>query len=104
MASTNEHGHDDAAEPITDEMYDNSWSANLEKPRYADDPELAVRDAIGAIEHTVPGNHVNLATHGDLGLPGEFLYDALSTEYPDLEYEYVEQCGCGGHITRVYVE
>jgi putative CGCGG family rSAM target protein len=70
----------------------------------AADPELAVRDAIGAIEHTVPGNHVNLATHGDLGLPGEFLYDALSTEYPDLEYEYVEQCGCGGHVTRVYVE
>ncbi len=110
MGSTNddgnghEHDHDHDAEPITDEMHDNSWSANLEKPRYADDVDLAVRDGIDAVEHTVPGNHVNLVTHADLGHPEGFLYGALDAADADVEYAYVEQCGCGGHVTRVHVE
>lgn len=107
MSSTDDHGYDhdhEEADPITDDVHDNSWSVNLEKPRYADAPDLAVRDAIDAIEHTAPGNHVNLVTHGGLGHPEEFLYDALDGEYDDLEWEYVEQCGCGGHVTRVHVE
>ena len=95
--------HDETAEPITDEVHDNSWSANLETPRYADDSALAVRDALAALDHTTPGNHVNLVTHGDLGHPSSFLYDAITDEY-DLDPEYVEQCGCGGHVTRVQVE
>jgi len=105
MRSTDhDHSHDSDAEPITDEIHDNSWSANLEKPRYADDVDLAVRDAIDAIDHTAPGNHVNLVTHADLGHPERFLYDTLAETFEDLEWEYVEQCGCGGHVTRVYVE
>jgi putative CGCGG family rSAM target protein len=102
MSDTDTHDHDETAEPITDEVHDNSWSANLEKPQYADDAELAVRDALVAIDHTTAGNHVNLVTHGDLGHPEEFLYDAIEREY-DLDPEYVEQCGCGGHVTRVQV-
>ncbi|QLD85676.1 CGCGG family rSAM-modified RiPP protein [Natronomonas halophila] len=103
--ATDSHDHDHDAEAVTDRVHDNSWSANLEKPQYADDPELAVRDGIVAIEHTAPGNHVNLVTHGDLGHPEEFLYDALAEEYDeDVDWEYIQQCGCGGHVTRVYVE
>ena len=104
MSTTNDH--DDAADPVTDRMHDNSWSADLEKPQYADDPELAVRHGIDAVEHTVPGNHVNLVTHGDLGHPEQFLFDALAEAYGDTEteWEYIQQCGCGGHVTRVYVE
>lgn len=98
-----DHDHDETADPITEEVHDNSWSANLEKPEYADSPELAIRDAIVAIEHTTAGNHVNLVTHGDLGHPESFLYDALGEEYGDLEWEYIQQCGCGGHVTRVYI-
>lgn len=101
MTTTNDH--DDTAEPITDGIHENSWSANLEEPRYANDPELAVADAITAIDHTAPGNHVNLVTHGDLGHPETFLYDALDEKYGDLDVEHVEQCGCGGHVTRVEV-
>ncbi|MUW15925.1 CGCGG family rSAM-modified RiPP protein [Halorubrum sp. CBA1125] len=104
MSSVDDHDHEEAADPITDEIHDNSWSANLEKPEYADDPERAVRDACVAIDHTAPGNHVNLVTHATLGHPEDFLYDALSEEYEGLEWEYVEQCGCGGHVTRVHVE
>jgi putative CGCGG family rSAM target protein len=101
--TTDDHDHDETAEPITDRIHDNSWSANLEEPKYADDPELAVRDALAAVDHTTPGNHVNLVTHGDLGHPREFLYDALREERDGLDPEYVEQCGCGGHVTRVDV-
>ena len=88
--------HDDV-EPITDRMHDNSWSANLEKPHHADDRTLVVEQAIDAIEHTVSGNHVNLVTHGDHGHPRVHLFDALGDEYgDDIEWHYVEQCGCGG--------
>jgi len=101
MSETN-----DAVDPITDRMHDNSWSADLEKPRYEDDPDLVVSHGIDAIEHTVSGNHVNLVTHGELGHPEQFLFGALTEAYGDdeTEWEYVQQCGCGGHVTRVFVE
>lgn len=98
-----DHDHDPDAEPNTDEMHDNSWSVNLEKPRYADAVDLAIRDGIDAVRHTVAGNHVNLVTHADLGHPETFLYEALERAAVDVEYEYIEQCGCGGHVTRVHV-
>ncbi|EMA46069.1 CGCGG family putative rSAM-modified RiPP protein [Halococcus saccharolyticus] len=95
--------HNDA-EPITDRMHDNSWSANLEKPHHADDSTLVIEQAIDAIDHTESGNHVNLVTHGDHGHPREYLFGALADEYGgDIEWSYVEQCGCGGHVTRVHV-
>jgi len=97
-----EVSHDDVA-PVTDEVHDNSWSANLEQPVHGEDRSLVLRGAETAIEHTAPGNHVNLVTHGDHGHPETYLYDALD-DRGDVSYEYVEQCGCGGHVTRVYVE
>ena len=101
-----DHEHDHGSEPITDTVHGNSWSANLEKPQYKNNHELAVRDSIAAIEHTTAGNHVNLVTHATLGHPSSFLYEALAEEYQadEIEWAYVEQCGCGGHVTRVTVE
>jgi len=32
-----------------------------------------VEQAIEAVEHTEPGNHVNLVTHGDHGHPSSYL-------------------------------
>lgn len=75
MTSTDDD-HDGTAEPITDRVHGNSWSANPEEPKYADDPELAVRDALTAVDHTASGNHVDLVTHGDLGHPEGFRNDA----------------------------
>jgi putative CGCGG family rSAM target protein len=95
--------HDDV-DPITDEVHQNSWSANLEQPEHAADRDLMLDQAITAIEHTASGHHVNLVTHGDHGHPEEYLYDLLEREVDDIDYEYVEQCGCGGHVTRVHVE
>lgn len=101
MASTT---HDDV-EPVTDHVHDTSWSANLEKPHHADDRDLVVAQAVDAIEHTDPGNHVNLVTHGEHGHPAEYLYTALVAEFDEgIGWEYVERCGCGGHVTRVHVE
>lgn len=95
----------DEVEPITDTTHDNSWSANLEKPQHADDRALVVAQAVDAVEHTVAGNHVNLVSHGDHGHPETYLYDALEDAFgDDVDYQYVEQCGCGGHVTRVQVE
>jgi putative CGCGG family rSAM target protein len=95
----------DEVEPITDRTHDNSWSANLEKPHHADDRELVLAQAVDAVEHTTDGNHVNLVTHGDLGHPSDYLYDHVREHTDrDLDVEYVEQCGCGGHVTRVTIE
>jgi putative CGCGG family rSAM target protein len=92
------------ADPVTDRTHDTSWSANLEGPEHADDPGLVVAQALDAVAHTEPGNHVNLVTHGDLGHPEAFLHDALAERLDAATWEYVDRCGCGGHVTRVHVE
>jgi putative CGCGG family rSAM target protein len=83
--------------------HDNSWSANLEQPRHETDRGLVVDEAVEAVENTASGYHVNLVTHGAHGHPSAYLYDALADVFEDIEYEYVDQCGCGGHVTRVHV-
>ncbi|KDE59386.2 hypothetical protein EL22_22330 [Halostagnicola sp. A56] len=51
-----------------------------------------------------PGNHVNLVTHTNHGHPEGYLYDILENERgEDVDWEYIEQCGCGGHVLRVHV-
>jgi putative CGCGG family rSAM target protein len=106
MGSPDDHAHDHNAEPVTDHVHNNSWSANLEKPKHADQEKLVLQQAKEAIEHTASDNHVNLVTHGDLGHPAEYLYDELRSAFDvqPIEWEYVKQCGCGGHVTRVHVK
>lgn len=98
--STNEPG--DASRAF-ERTHPASWSANLEAPRHADDPEVVVEEAIEAIEHTASGYHVNLVTHGALGHPSTFLYPVIESIDGVVKWEYVDQCGCGGHVTRVHV-
>jgi putative CGCGG family rSAM target protein len=102
--SPHDHDHDHDAEPVTDRVHDTSWSANLEKPAHGDDESLVRTQAIEAVEHTAPGHHVNLVTHSDHGHPETYLFEALASEFDEaVDWEYVEQCGCGGHVTRVHV-
>jgi putative CGCGG family rSAM target protein len=102
MSSGHDHG---GVEPVTDHVHETSWSANLEQPRHAADVDLVVSQALDAIEHTEPGHHVNLVTNGEHGHPSTYLYDALRDldGAEELDWEYVDRCGCGGHVTRVYV-
>jgi putative CGCGG family rSAM target protein len=94
----------DEVEPVTDRVHHNSWSANLEKPQHADDRDLVVAQAKDAVEHTASGHHVNLVTHGNHGHPETYLFGELETAFGgEVTWEYVEQCGCGGHVTRVNV-
>ncbi|WP_049925645.1 CGCGG family putative rSAM-modified RiPP protein [Halopiger goleimassiliensis] len=97
---------DDATdvEPVTRRDHDVSWSANLELPRHAADRDLVVEQAKDAIEATAPGTHVNLVTHGDHGDPRSYLWDELEAAYDGIDLEYVDQCGCGGYVTRVHLE
>ncbi|MFC6954185.1 CGCGG family rSAM-modified RiPP protein [Halorubellus litoreus] len=104
--SKSDRGADDV-EPVTDRDHDGSWSANLERDQYADDPDLVVAHALDAIDHTASGTHVNLVTHRAHGHPETYLYPALDDARGDaldrpVDYEYVKQCGCGGHVTRVH--
>lgn len=100
---SHDHEHDLGAEPVTDKIHDNSWSANLEKPEHAEEQELVIKQGIEAIEHTAEGNHVNLVTHANHGYPEEFLFEELENAFDDIEWEYIQQCGCGGHVVRVHV-
>lgn len=85
-----------------EEFHETSWSATLEEPRHADDPDAVRDEALDAVERTAAGVHVNLVTHGDLGHPEEYLYPALAERFGgDAEWEFVDRCGCGGYVTRV---
>jgi putative CGCGG family rSAM target protein len=87
-----------------DGRHDNSWSKNLEHPRHADDQSVVVREALDAVTSTTSGYHVNLVTHGEHGHPETYLFDALAAEFgDDVDWEFVERCGCGGYVTRVHV-
>jgi putative CGCGG family rSAM target protein len=94
---------EDAAEPVTETVHENSWSANLERDRHAERHRVE-RGAVEAIEHTAPGYHVNLVTHGEHGHPEGYLYDRLEENFENIEWEFVSRCGCGGYVTRVHVE
>lgn len=92
------------ADPVTEDLHDNSWSANLEEPRHEDDRATVVEEAIAAVERTATGYHVNLVTHGSHGHPESYLSEALETRFGDaISVRYVDRCGCGGHVTRVAI-
>lgn len=90
-------------EPVTRGDHDASWSANLEGPEHADDRQLVVEQAKDAIEATTAGSHVNLVTHGNHGHPETYLWAELEAAFDDLRLEYVDRCGCGGHVTRTHL-
>jgi putative CGCGG family rSAM target protein len=96
--------HDDHTESRFAADHDGSWSANLEHDRHAESVDSVVDDALAAVRATRPGHHVNLVTHGTHGHPRAYLWEPLEELDRDLAVEYVDQCGCGGHVTRVHVQ
>ncbi|WP_456474065.1 CGCGG family putative rSAM-modified RiPP protein [Candidatus Pyrohabitans sp.] len=80
-----------------------SWSLDLEGEEYEEDIELLLREAKAAIESTSTGYSVNLVTPASLGMP-DSLIEELKREYGEkIMAEYVDQCECGGYVTRVTV-
>lgn len=87
----------------TKSTHDTSWSANLEAPEHAESERRVVSDALDAIERTESGCHVNLVTHANHGHPEAYLYPVIEREFDDVDVAFVDQCGCGGFVTRVNV-
>lgn len=104
MSNTAPSHDNEGTEPVTDRIHDHAWAADLEQPEHAADRELVVKQAIKAIENTVEGTHVQLVTHEEYGHPSKYLYSALQEEFGDnIDWGYICQCNCGGHILRVHV-
>jgi putative CGCGG family rSAM target protein len=85
----------------------NDWSLNLEDPYYEEHPEEALKEALDAIQKTGPGYYVNLVTPDKLGEPNQWLIPEITQRLQGLDQQveridYVDQCGCGGYVTRVY--
>jgi len=87
-------------------MKDVDWSVNLEDPYYEEHPDEMLAECIDAIQRTKEGRYVNLVTPGACGDPREWLIARLSdlvreANVPVREIRYIDQCGCGGYVTRV---
>ncbi|MGC5324303.1 CGCGG family rSAM-modified RiPP protein [Brevibacillus sp. SYSU BS000544] len=85
----------------------NDWSLNLEDEYYVDHVEELVADAVKGVDETEKGFYVNLVTPAGCGDPASWLIPRLELILPAMEIgferiEYVDQCGCGGFVTRVY--
>ncbi|WP_416148750.1 CGCGG family rSAM-modified RiPP protein [Salipaludibacillus sp. HK11] len=79
------------------------WSASLEHEEYAENRDLVIRHAFEAIDETVEGCYVNLVTPDVFGNPESYLSLMIHDKYGDtVEMKYIDQCGCGGYVLRVY--
>ncbi len=80
-----------------------NWSVSLEHEEYKHDMDLVVKDAIEAVEQTSNGFYVNVVTPATLGNPCDYLTEALGLFFEDkIEAKFIDQCGCGGYVLRVW--
>jgi putative CGCGG family rSAM target protein len=79
------------------------WTKDLEHDEYENDIDLILKDALEAIEITQPGYFVNLVTSANFGNPVEYLQPLIENMFKDtVILKYIDQCGCGGHVLRVW--
>lgn len=79
------------------------WSMDLEHNEYAEDIDLIIEGAIEAVNDTEAGHFVNLVTAEAFGHPDDYLTAILKTTFHDtIEMKYIDQCGCGGYVLRVW--
>lgn len=83
------------------------WSLSLEDPFYAEHPKQMLKDALQGIDETAEGQFVNIVTPGEAGDPREQFMELVTKEWSlrsdlPIRLEYRGECGCGGHVLRVY--
>jgi putative CGCGG family rSAM target protein len=88
-------------------VIDKNWSLNLEDPYYEMRPDVMLEESLVAIRETNLGFYVNLVTPGKNGDPRDWLITHLKEQLnlENVEWKeirYIDECGCGGHVTRVY--
>jgi putative CGCGG family rSAM target protein len=84
----------------------NDWSMNLEDAYYDDHPEELLKDALEAVQTTASGHFVNLVTPEGVGHPEQAFIPSLIARMQEdniivKDVRYIDECGCGGHVTRV---
>jgi putative CGCGG family rSAM target protein len=78
-------------------------SVSLEHDEYENNAELVVKDAIDAVAETESGYYVNLVTPSNLGNPDDYLTEALQRLFSNsIKTQFIDQCGCGGYVLRVW--
>ncbi|MGA8943930.1 MAG: CGCGG family rSAM-modified RiPP protein [Thermoactinomyces sp.] len=83
------------------------WSINLEDEWFEQNPAKLFREAVEAARNTAQGYFVNLVVPGSVREPErEFVSDLArclrEENIPVQDICYIDQCGCGGHVIRVY--
>lgn len=83
------------------------WSINLEDACFEQDDEELFREALEAVRNTAQGYFVNLVVPGSMGDPAQGFVSDLARRLqeesiPVQEICYIDECGCGGHVIRVY--
>jgi putative CGCGG family rSAM target protein len=82
---------------------DKNWSISLEHEEYVLVMELVITDAIQAVEDTDKGYYVNIVTPASFGNPDDYLAEALLSYFGNrIEMKFIDQCGCGGYVLRVW--
>jgi len=78
-------------------------SVGLEHGDYQNNIELVIKDAIEAVSDTEIGYYVNIVTPDSFGNPIDYLTDVLESQFgKGIKYQYIDQCGCGGYVLRVW--
>jgi len=82
---------------------DKNWSIDLEHGDYEENIELVIEDGLKAIEDTSRGYYVNLVTPENFGNPLDYLASAIDITFnTSVTYKFIDQCGCGGYVLRVW--
>ena len=79
------------------------WTKDLEHDEYEHDIDLIISDALLAIEETKVGCFVNLVTSVVFGNPVDYLQPLIQALYAEhVRIKFIDQCGCGGYVLRVW--
>lgn len=79
------------------------WTKDLEHDEYEHDIDLIISDALLAIEETKAGCFVNLVTSVVFGNPVDYLHPLIQELYAEhVKIKFIDQCGCGGYVLRVW--
>lgn len=83
------------------------WSLNLEDEYDSDERAELLDAAADGVRITRIGCYVNIITPGAYGNPEEWFIPELRRTLeeqglPVQEVRYIDECGCGGYVTRVF--
>jgi len=88
-------------------MKEGDWSLSLEDPYFESHIEEIFTESLAAVQRTKSGHYVNLVTPGACGDPRVWMFSQLLSQLQKAglsvqDIRYMNQCGCGGHVTRVF--